>query len=198
MPLVEPVPETTTPSPLHHIEAQTSLVERPLRTLKSGDAFAVMSSYGDISAAGGTPEGLFFRDTRYLSYFELLLDGQRPLLLGSVIQDDNRIPQTPDLRLESRDAVVGVVRADAGDDVGAVAHRLQHGAYEFRFLRVAGGRGLTGGAVDDQAVVACVHQVGREPLGAVEVECAVRREGRDHGGEDPPEGGLRSRGRSHG
>src|SRR3954453_15674028 len=42
------------------------------------------------------------------------------------------------------------------------------------------------------------HQGGWEPLRAVEVECAVRREGRDHGGEDPPEGGLRSGGRSHG
>ncbi len=96
------------------------------------------------------------------------------------------------------DAVAGVVGADAGDDVGPVADRLQYGSYELRFLRVAGGRGLAGGAVDDQAVVACVHQVGGEPLRAVEVECAVRREGRDHGGEDPPEGGLRSGGRSHG
>jgi hypothetical protein len=96
------------------------------------------------------------------------------------------------------DAVVGVVGADAGDDVGAVSDRFQYGSYEIRFLRVAGGRGLTGGAVDDQAVVACVHQVGSEPLSAVEVECAVRRERRDHGGEDPPEGGLRSGGRSHG
>ena len=96
------------------------------------------------------------------------------------------------------DAVAGVVGADAGDDVGPVSDRFEDGPYELVLLRVAGGRGLAGGAVDDQAVVACVHQMGGEPLGAVEVESAVRREGRDHGGEDPPEGGLRSGDRSHG
>ena len=31
----------------HYIEAQTSLVERRLRTLKTGDAFAVLDTNGD-------------------------------------------------------------------------------------------------------------------------------------------------------
>lgn len=96
------------------------------------------------------------------------------------------------------DAVAGVVGADAGDDVGPVSDRVEYGSYELVFLRVAGGGRLARGAVDDEAVVAGVHQVGREPLGAVEVERAVRRERRDHRGEDPPEGGLRSGDRSHG
>ncbi len=73
----------------HYIEAQTSLVERALRTLKEGDAFAVLDTYGDCGTVRDSPEGLFFRDTRYLSRFELRLEGRRPLLLGSVIQDDN-------------------------------------------------------------------------------------------------------------
>lgn len=84
--------------------------------------------------------------------------------------------------------MAGVVRADARDDVGAVADGVQDGPYELVFLRVAGGRRLAGGPVEDQAVVACVDQVRGEPLGTVEVERAVRREGRDHRGEDPPEG----------
>ena len=88
------------------------------------------------------------------------------------------------------DAVPGVVGADPGDDVGAVADGLEHGAYELVLLRVAGGGRLAGGAVDDEAVVAGVDEVGGEPLGAVEVERAVRSERRDHRGEDPPEGGL--------
>lgn len=75
--------------PEHYIEAQTSLVERVLRTLKQGDTFAVLDTYGDIGTFGGTPEGLFMRDTRYLSLFEMRFEGQRPLLLGSVIQNDN-------------------------------------------------------------------------------------------------------------
>ena len=72
----------------HEIEAQTSLVERSLRNLKHGDAFAVLDSYGDIGTIKDTPEGLFYRDTRYLSHLELRIDGKRPLLLSSVIHED--------------------------------------------------------------------------------------------------------------
>ncbi len=75
--------------PEHYIEAQTSLVERALRVLKQDDTFAVLDTYGDIGTFGETPEGLFMRDTRYLSLFEMRIEGKRPLLLGSVIQDDN-------------------------------------------------------------------------------------------------------------
>jgi hypothetical protein len=73
----------------YHIEAQTSLVERSLRTLKHGDAFAVLDAYGDIGAIENTAEGLFFRDMRHLSRFQLWFAGRRPLLLSSVMQDDN-------------------------------------------------------------------------------------------------------------
>ena len=75
--------------PEHYIETQTSLVERVLRTLKQGDTFAVLDTYGDIGTFGETPEGIFMRDTRYLSLFEMRFEGRRPLLLGSVIQNDN-------------------------------------------------------------------------------------------------------------
>ena len=73
----------------HYVEPQTSLVERPLRTLKFGDAFAVLDAYGDIGVVPDSPEGVFLRDTRYLSLFELTFEGRRPLLLGSVLEDDN-------------------------------------------------------------------------------------------------------------
>ena len=77
------------PLPEHYIEAQTSLVERSLRSLKHGETFAVLDSYGDCGTFGETPEGIFYRDTRYLSLFELRVADARPLLLSSVIQDDN-------------------------------------------------------------------------------------------------------------
>jgi glycogen debranching enzyme len=76
-------------SPDHALDAHPSLVERPLRTLKSGDAFAVLDSYGDIGITPGTSEGLFCNDTRHLSRLELFFEDKRPLILGSVIQDDN-------------------------------------------------------------------------------------------------------------
>lgn len=75
--------------PDHYIESQTSLVDRPLRTLKYGEAFAVLDSFGDIGVVPDSPEGYFFRDTRYLSRFELGFEGRRPLLLSSTLEDDN-------------------------------------------------------------------------------------------------------------
>ena len=67
----------------------TGAASRPRRTLKHNDTFAVFDSHGDIGAAAGGPDGLFDRDTRYLSHLELLLNGAQPLLLGSAIRDDN-------------------------------------------------------------------------------------------------------------
>jgi glycogen debranching enzyme len=75
--------------PQHYIETETSLVQRALRSLKHGDAFAVFDDCGDIGAAGAGPEGLYFNDTRFLSWYELRFEGRRPLLLSSVVQDDN-------------------------------------------------------------------------------------------------------------
>ena len=35
-----------------------------------------------------TAEGLFYRDTRYLSHYELRIEGKRPLLLSSAMHED--------------------------------------------------------------------------------------------------------------
>lgn len=75
--------------PQHYIEIEGSLVQRRLRTLKHGDAFAVFDEYGDIGVIGAGPEGLYFNDMRFLSWYGLRIEGQRPLLLSSVVQDDN-------------------------------------------------------------------------------------------------------------
>ena len=92
--------------PEYHIEALTSLVERPMRSLKYGEAFAVLDSYGDIGVFPG-PEGLYFQDTRYLSRLAVTVEGQRPLILSSVMQDDNGALSvdmtTPDIRIDAHD-----------------------------------------------------------------------------------------------
>ena len=71
------------------IGAATSLQERRPRTLKHGDCFAVYDANGDINSAPGSPDGLYFRDTRHLSKLHLSLNGVRPLLLSSGLRDDN-------------------------------------------------------------------------------------------------------------
>jgi glycogen debranching enzyme len=72
----------------HKMEAESSLIDRPLRSLKHGDAFSVLDSRGDIGTVRDTAEGLFYRETRYLSHIELRLEGKRLLLLSSATHDD--------------------------------------------------------------------------------------------------------------
>ncbi|MGC2080254.1 MAG: glycogen debranching N-terminal domain-containing protein, partial [Xanthobacteraceae bacterium] len=85
---VQKFPSEASPEGPFYITATQAVGRRP-RTLKDGDTFAVLDSYGDIVATPGGPDGLFYQDTRYLSHLELLINEKRPLLLGSNIRDDN-------------------------------------------------------------------------------------------------------------
>jgi glycogen debranching enzyme len=71
------------------IPAATSLQERRPRTLKHGDTFALFDHNGDALAGPGSPEGIYHRDTRYLSHLYLTTGGARPMLLSSTMRDDN-------------------------------------------------------------------------------------------------------------
>ncbi|PNG25764.1 amylo-alpha-1,6-glucosidase [Methylocella silvestris] len=86
---LDPLAEAANELPEHYIETTTALVQSELRSLKHGDAFAVLDEYGDIGVSGPCAEGVYFNDTRYLSCLKLLIEGIRPLLLSSVVQDDN-------------------------------------------------------------------------------------------------------------
>src|SRR5258708_8220178 len=74
-----------------YIQATESIQQRWPRTLKQGDTFGLFDALGDCVAPGLTPGGLFHNDTRYLSGLQLLIDGQRPLLLSSAVENDNVI-----------------------------------------------------------------------------------------------------------
>ena len=69
----------------------TGPAARPRRTLKHGDSFLVVDAHGDIGASAGGPDGLFHDDTRFLSRFEVLINGMQLLLLGSNVRDDNAL-----------------------------------------------------------------------------------------------------------
>jgi glycogen debranching enzyme len=71
------------------VSAPVSLQERRYRTIKSGDTFGVFDYSGDILAASGGADGLYYRDTRRLSRFDLALGGARPLLLSSTLGTDS-------------------------------------------------------------------------------------------------------------
>ncbi len=72
-----------------YIPATSSFHERSLRTLKHNDTFAVFDQSGFMVAGAGRPEGLYHCDTRFLSGFELVLNDTRPMLLSSILRDDN-------------------------------------------------------------------------------------------------------------
>ncbi|HEV2044346.1 MAG TPA: glycogen debranching N-terminal domain-containing protein, partial [Sphingomicrobium sp.] len=84
-----PFPVLVERSEDYHIEATESLVERTLRTLKHNDLFAVFDSQGNFAGGALGPDGLFYKDTRFLSEFTVRLGGAEPLQLGSVLLDDN-------------------------------------------------------------------------------------------------------------
>jgi glycogen debranching enzyme len=72
-----------------HIESSASFQERRPRTLKHGHTFAVFDRRGDILTGYGSSDGLYHRDTRFLSRLDLRLNGIAPLLLSSNLQEDN-------------------------------------------------------------------------------------------------------------
>jgi glycogen debranching enzyme len=95
--------------PQFYIAASAALQARRTLTLKHGDTFAVFDHRGDFGAEPGSSEGLYHRDTRILSQFNLLLEDARPLLLSSMTQDDNAIfsadLSNPDLLLNGQIAL---------------------------------------------------------------------------------------------
>ncbi len=72
-----------------YIPATESLSDLGAHTLKHGDTFGIFDRYGDITPGPGSPEGLYHNDTRYLSSLRILVNGKRPLLLSSKIEDNN-------------------------------------------------------------------------------------------------------------
>lgn len=68
----------------------TSTAIDPLRFIqKVDDIFGVYDRFGDILPVGKREQGLYYKGTRFLSHFELRINGQRPLFLSSNIDEEN-------------------------------------------------------------------------------------------------------------
>jgi len=63
----------------------------PLSVLKHGDCFGVFDPRGNIVPGDASEEGIYHDGTRFLSRFELLLFGNRPLLLSSTVSVDDAV-----------------------------------------------------------------------------------------------------------
>ncbi len=71
------------------IAASSSLQDVRRLVLKHGDGFGVFDGRGDVRPAPGGAQGVYYQDTRHLSGFTLTIDGHAPLLLSSILRDDN-------------------------------------------------------------------------------------------------------------
>jgi glycogen debranching enzyme len=93
-------------SPQFAIAVSATLQQRRTHTLKHDDTFAVFDLRGDMGGEAGNSEGLYNRDTRLLSQWQLLFEEAAPLLMSSMTQDDNALFRAdlsnPDLVLGGR------------------------------------------------------------------------------------------------
>jgi glycogen debranching enzyme len=80
-----------TGAPEFYIPASSSILERRPLTLKQGDTFAMFDRYGDLSGGVANPEGMYHKDTRFLSLLRFAIEGRRPLLLSSTVQNNNAL-----------------------------------------------------------------------------------------------------------
>jgi glycogen debranching enzyme len=67
----------------YYLLASAVAAHRPQLLLNHGNSFAIFDLGGDIPVARGEPYGLFHQGTRFLSRFELRLNGKFPLLLST-------------------------------------------------------------------------------------------------------------------
>jgi glycogen debranching enzyme len=75
----------------YYIQATAALADEQTRVLKQGDTFGVFDHYGDIKPVGLGEEGLYHEGTRYLSFFMLGMEKDRPLFLSSTVKEDNEL-----------------------------------------------------------------------------------------------------------
>ena len=94
-----------------YIHSTSAHIDDRTRVLKHGDTFGVFDRFGDIEVIGTGELGIYHQDTRFLSRLNLRVEGARPLLLSSTVNDDNVMLTVdainPDI---GRDAEVRVAR----------------------------------------------------------------------------------------
>jgi glycogen debranching enzyme len=74
-----------------YVAATAAGAEDQSKVLKNDLTFAMFDRFGDIQVLSPGKEGLYHNDTRFLSQQELLVDGVRPLHLGSSVEESNSL-----------------------------------------------------------------------------------------------------------
>src|SRR5262245_40626059 len=72
-----------------YVLALSSRADDRTRVLKHGDTFAVFDRYADVLADRLGDQGLYHAGARHLNRLDLLVNGLRPLLLSSSLDQEN-------------------------------------------------------------------------------------------------------------
>lgn len=109
----------------YYVRASSALADDRTRVLKYGDTFAIFNRFGDIEPLGLSKFGLFHCECRHLSQFAVYVNERRPLLLGSVIREDNAFLSVDLTNVDS-----------ASDGFPPLSHGTLH-VFRLQFLRRA-------------------------------------------------------------
>jgi glycogen debranching enzyme len=71
--------------------ATSSLTEEKTFVLKHDNTFAIFNKYGDIHQYKPSAQGIFHNGTRFLSDFQLKIEGNLPLFLSSHLKESNEM-----------------------------------------------------------------------------------------------------------
>ena len=100
---------------------------RDVQTIKHDRVFLLCDRHGDIPDKNTAALGLYFRDTRFLSRYELKIDGMRPTYLHSEVDRNYSMLVEATLPVTSVDPT-GV---ETKKNVSVSRHRwLEHGLHE--------------------------------------------------------------------
>ena len=93
----------------YYILATSSLADQRTMVLKQGDTFGIFDWLGDVHQVGTGTQGIYHNGTRFLSRMELVINGNRPLLLSASPREDNQVLvvdlTNPNLPLDYQDAL---------------------------------------------------------------------------------------------
>ena len=89
----------------YYVRATSALADARLCILKCGSTLASLNRFGDVEGPSFGQTGIFHLEARHLSRFVLQINGAQPMLLNSIIHDDNSFLSVdltnPDLKLKS-------------------------------------------------------------------------------------------------
>ncbi len=74
-----------------YVSATAASPEENPQVLKNDETFVMFDRFGDLQVLLPGAQGIYHEDTRFLSHQELLIDGARPLYLGSTVKENSRL-----------------------------------------------------------------------------------------------------------